>query len=67
VRTVTDREAYDMKVRLARSEGLLVGFSAGAAVHIARQVATELGAGKIVATIIPDTGERYFSLDEFFE
>jgi cysteine synthase len=67
VRTVTDREAYDMKVQLARTEGLLVGISAGAAVHVARQLAAELGAGKIVATILPDTGERYFSLDEYFD
>jgi cysteine synthase A len=67
VRTVTDREAYDMKIRLAHEEGLLVGISAGAAVHVARQVAQELGAGKLVMTVLCDTGERYFSLDEFFE
>ncbi len=67
VRTVTDREAYDMKVRLAREEGLLVGISAGAAVHVARQIAAELGPGKLVVTVLCDTGERYFSLDEFFE
>jgi cysteine synthase A len=66
IRTVTDREAYDMKTRLARTEGLLVGISAGAAVHVAQQVAAELGPGKIVVTVLCDTGERYFSLDEFF-
>jgi cysteine synthase len=67
VRTVQDREAYDMKTRLTREEGLLVGISAGAAVHVARQVAAELGPGKLVVTVLCDTGERYFSLDEFFE
>jgi cysteine synthase len=67
VRTVTDREAYDMKTRLARTEGLLVGISAGAAVHVAAQVAAELGPGKRVVTVLCDTGERYFSLDEYFE
>jgi cysteine synthase A len=66
IRTVGDREAYDTKVALARSEGLLVGISAGAAVHVALTVARELGAGKNVVTILPDTGERYFSLDEHF-
>ncbi len=66
IRTVTDRDAYDMKTALARTEGLLVGISAGAAVHAARQVAAELGPGKIVVTVLCDTGERYFSLDEYF-
>jgi len=66
IRTVSDRDAYDTKVALARTEGLLVGISAGAAVHVALAVARELGAGKNVVTILPDTGERYFSLDDHF-
>jgi cysteine synthase len=66
IRLVSDRDAYDTKVALARSEGLLVGISAGAAVHAALQVARELGPGKNVVTLLPDTGERYFSLDEYF-
>jgi cysteine synthase A len=66
IRTVSDRDAYDTKVSLARREGLLVGISAGAAVHVALAVARELGSGKNVVTILPDTGERYFSLDEHF-
>ena len=66
VRTVTDADAWAAKVRLARCEGLLVGISAGAAVHVALQVARELGPGKNVVTILCDTGERYFSLEEFF-
>jgi len=41
VRTVTDRDAYQMKVRLARQEGLLCGISAGAAIHVAAQVARD--------------------------
>jgi cysteine synthase len=66
IRTVTDREAYDAKVALAQKEGLLVGISAGAAVHVASRVAKELGPGKLVVTVLCDTGERYFSLDEYF-
>jgi cysteine synthase A len=66
VRTVTDVNAWRMKTELARGEGLLVGISAGAAVHVALEVARELGPGKNVVTILPDTGERYFSLQEFF-
>jgi cysteine synthase A len=66
VRTVEDRAAYDMKNRLAREEGLLVGISAGANVVVARDLARELGPGKNVITVLCDTGERYFSLDEYF-
>jgi cysteine synthase A len=66
IRTVSDRDAYAMKMRLAKEEGLLVGFSAGANVVIASQLAKELGAGSNVVTFLCDTGERYFSLDEFF-
>jgi cysteine synthase len=66
IRTVSDREAYDTKVALAQKEGLLVGISAGAAVHVASRVAKELGPGKLVVTVLCDTGERYFSLDEYF-
>lgn len=67
VRTVADRSAFDTKVELARKEGLLVGISAGAAVRIALDVARELGPNSIVVTVLCDTGERYFSLDEYFK
>lgn len=66
VRTVTDEDAYQTKRELARKEGLLVGISAGANVCVALDVARELGEGKNVVTILCDTGERYFSLDEYF-
>lgn len=66
VRTVSDRAAYDTKAALARQEGLLVGISAGAAVRVALDVARELGPDANVVTVLCDTGERYFSLDEYF-
>ena len=44
-----------------------MGISAGAAVKIALDVARELGPGKTVVTVLPDTGERYFSTDESFK
>lgn len=66
VRTVGDRAAYDTKVLLAKREGLLVGISAGAAVRVALDVARELGPSSTVVTVLCDTGERYFSLDEYF-
>lgn len=58
---VMDIEAFAMVKRLAAEEGLLAGSSAGAMVHAALQIAERLGAGKRVATIIPDSAERYLS------
>jgi cysteine synthase A len=67
VRTVSDDDAWRSKVLLARREGLLVGISAGAAMHAAIAVARELGdPSKNVVTVLCDTGERYFSLEEYF-
>jgi cysteine synthase A len=66
VHTVRDDDAWRTKLRLARREGLLVGPSAGANVFAAFEVAQELGEGKNVITVLCDTGERYFSLDEYF-
>jgi cysteine synthase A len=66
VRVVSDRDAYETKVLLAKREGLLVGISSGAAVRVALDIARELGPDKNVVTLLPDTGERYFSLDEYF-
>jgi cysteine synthase A len=66
VRTVSDERAYRVKRELARREGLLLGISSGANVAIALDVAREIGEGKNVVTFLCDTGERYFSLDEYF-
>lgn len=60
---VADEEAYRTAALLAREEGLLVGISAGANVFAAVKIAERLGKGKVVVTILPDTGERYLSLD----
>ena len=59
--TITDREAIAMTLRLAREEAILAGASAGVGVCAAVRIATELGPGKRVATIIPDTGRNYLS------
>lgn len=61
--TVTDDDALDTMKALARSEGLLVGVSSGAAVYGAAQVAARPeNAGKRIVVILPDTGERYLSI-----
>jgi cysteine synthase len=66
VKKVADRDAYETKVELAKKEGLLVGISSGANAFAACEIARKLGPGKRVVTVMCDTGERYFSLDEYF-
>jgi len=61
VAVVDDDEAIAMTRRLAREEGLLGGISSGSNVVAALRLARQLGPGKRVVTILPDTGERYFS------
>jgi cysteine synthase A len=58
---VTDADAFDMVKRLALEEGLVAGSSSGAAVFAAVELARELGAGKRIAVIVPDSAERYLS------
>jgi cysteine synthase A len=62
---VESEDAKEMTRRLAREEGLLVGISSGAATVAALEVARELGPGKTVVTVLPDTGERYLSTEVF--
>jgi cysteine synthase A len=62
---VTDIEAMEMTRRLAREEGLMCGISSGTNVVAAVRMARELGPGKTVVTILPDTGERYISTKLF--
>jgi cysteine synthase B len=57
---MSTEEAYDMTKRLAREEGLLVGYSSGAAMVGALQVARRLQHG-VVVTLFPDGGVRYLS------
>ena len=60
--------ATTTKVRAnGKQEGLLLGISAGANVWAAQQVAKAIGPGNTVVTILCDTGERYFSLAEYFQ
>ncbi len=64
---VSEDIAYQTMKDISKNEGLLVGMSSGANVYAALQIAKELGRGKTVVTILPDTGERYFSLSRYFE
>jgi len=62
---VNDHDAFDMVKKLAAIEGVLAGSSAGANVFAAIGIARRLGPGKRVATLIPDSAERYLSKDIF--
>jgi cysteine synthase A len=63
---VTDEEAFALSRRLAREEGIVSGISCGAALAAALQVASRPeAAGKVIVTILPDSGERYLSTPLF--
>lgn len=61
---VTNDDAYNTAKEIARSEGLLVGISSGAAAYAAKKLA-EKNSGKIIVVLLPDTGERYLSALNF--
>ena len=64
---VSDEEALETARLLAREEGLMCGISSGTNVAAAIQLAKQLGPGKTVVTVLPDTAERYFSTPLFDE
>ena len=59
--TVTDENAIETARELARVQGLLVGTSSGANVWAAKKMAGKYGKDKVIATVLPDRAERYFS------
>lgn len=61
VMEVSDRESFLTARRLTREEGIFAGGSAGTALFGALKVARELGPGKLVVVIIPDSGDRYIT------
>lgn len=63
---VEDETAWETSLLLAREEGILAGISSGAACSAALSVARELGSGKTLVVIFPDSGERYLSSAQEF-
>src|SRR3989441_7658944 len=70
VRRVDDKQSFQVARRLAREEGLFGGGSSGSAIHVAVDLAKEIGAGKNIVVVLPDSGSRYitkFYSDEWME
>ena len=62
---ISDEEALQTAKDMARLEGIMCGISSGTNVAAAIKLAKELGKGKTVVTVLPDTAERYFSTPLF--
>lgn len=65
IETITNEEAFETTLELAKSQGILAGFSSGANYQAALRLAKQLGSGKKVVVILPDSGERYLSTGVF--
>lgn len=65
--SISDEDAFCMARKLAKEEGILVGISTGAAFSAAINIAKEIGRGKKVLVIAPDSGERYLSTSLFIK
>jgi cysteine synthase len=58
-------EIFTVARKVAREEGLLIGMSAGAILHVAIKKAKELGRGKLIVAVLPDDGMKYLSTSLF--
>ena len=66
--TAKDEDAFAAAKLLARTEGILVGISSGAALHGAVELAKrEENKGKVIVALLPDSGDRYYSTPLFTE
>ncbi len=61
VRQVDDRQSFIAARRLAREEGIFAGGSSGSAIHVAIELAREVGPGRVIVVVLPDSGSSYIS------
>ncbi|MED5578476.1 MAG: cysteine synthase A [Nitrospinota bacterium] len=66
IKTVSDQDAYDFSKALSKEEGILAGISSGAATFAAVSIASEMSREENVVVILPDSAERYYSLEPYF-
>jgi cysteine synthase A len=64
-RQVSDEDSIETACCLSREKGLFVGISSGANVYASKKVAENLGAGKNVVTVLPDSADRYYTTELF--
>jgi cysteine synthase A len=64
---ITDEEAWENAQRLAREEGIFCGMTSGANCAAALRVAESMGSDKTIVTVFCDTGDRYFTTQQYFE
>ena len=64
-RAIDEAEARELARRLAREEGIFVGTSSGLNIAAAVRIASEIGPGKVVATVAVDSGLKYLAGDLF--
>ena len=66
IKTVSDQDAYDFSKALSKEEGILAGISSGASTFAAVSIASEMSREENVVVILPDSAERYYSLEPYF-
>jgi cysteine synthase A len=62
---ITDEQAINMAHQLAEKEGIFCGMSSGANVLASTQIAAELGSGKRIVTVLPDSRDRYLEVEKY--
>lgn len=62
---ITDEQAIDMAHQLSEKEGIFCGMSSGANVLASTQIAAELGSGKRIVTVLPDSRDRYLEVEKY--
>ncbi len=66
IKMVSDQNAYDFSKALSKEEGILAGISSGASTCVALSIASQMSKEENVVVMLPDSAERYYSLEPYF-